>query len=257
MKINLHCHSNYSDGDDIFEMAEEHKKQGFSAFVVTDHVYPLMMAQDKANHYSMCINSYGKFQRQTTHLAKVSKQLDFPCLQGIELALYQEEVLVFGQKAIRDIFDYLEGLDLEEQKKYGKRTQYKKKVINHLFSILKKNKEDSAVIFCHPHIIETPDWVLKPLYEIVDGYEFQNGRTYYFSDETIKGKKHWEREVPPELKAKKKFYNSDAHSISAINRSEGNFHSEKITTMEELIKFIKTPQNSNQLALSRKNSRSE
>ena len=41
MKINLHCHSNYSDGyASLSEMAEEHQKQGFSAFVVTDHCYP-------------------------------------------------------------------------------------------------------------------------------------------------------------------------------------------------------------------------
>ena len=30
MKINLHCHTNYSDGDYIDKMAEEHQKQGFS-----------------------------------------------------------------------------------------------------------------------------------------------------------------------------------------------------------------------------------
>ena len=54
VKINLHCHSDYSDGHDLMEMALAHKEQGFSAFVVTDHVYPLFLADDKEKQYSLC-----------------------------------------------------------------------------------------------------------------------------------------------------------------------------------------------------------
>ena len=48
MKINLHCHSNYSDGYvSLDKMAQEHKKLGFSAFVVTDHCYPFFVEKGK------------------------------------------------------------------------------------------------------------------------------------------------------------------------------------------------------------------
>ena len=40
---------------------------------------------------------------------------------------------------------------------------------------------------------------------------------------------------------KKKFYNSDAHILKQISNAEGNFHSTKICTLDDLIKFIKSP----------------
>lgn len=251
MKINLHCHTNYSDGDDIVEMAKAHQKNGFSAFVVTDHVYPLLLAEDLRKGYSMCITSYQKFQHQTAKLEALSKELNFPCIQGIELALWGEEVLVFGHKAIKDIFELMENLDLKEQEKYVGRMAYKRKIVRKLINILKNNKEDTAVILCHPRLDPKVDWVLKPLYPLLDGYEFQNRGAYYFTDATNQNqKRRWDRPVPPELLHKKKFYNSDAHSSKSISLSEGNFHLEKITTLEELIAWIKSPkQNERELGV--------
>ncbi|MBO4285121.1 MAG: PHP domain-containing protein [Alphaproteobacteria bacterium] len=252
MKINLHCHTNYSDGDDIFKMALEHKKQGFSAFVVTDHVYPLHLDEDVKNGYSMAVTSYEKFQHQTVELKKISKELNFPCIQGMELALYGEEVLVFGQKATKDIFDYIENLDFNEQKKYGHTMAYKQKVVTKLLQIIKENKDNTAVILCHPQLNNTPDWVLKPLYPLLDGYEFQNYGSYYFTDETNQNqKRRANRPVPPELCGKNRFYNSDAHSIRSVGFCEGNVHSSEIETLDDLIVYIKTPQEQNIQTLSR------
>lgn len=233
MKINLHCHTNYSDGDDIVEMAKEHQKQGFSAFVVTDHVYPL--------RHSMCINSYETFQQQEQQLTQISTQLNFSCIQGIELALWGEEVLVFGRDVSQKLFNFIENIDLS---KYSDKDAYKQKIIPLLLQILKENKEKTAIILCHPHLNPNNDSVLKPLYPLLDGYEFQNHGHYYFTDETnISEPRRRNRPVPSELQNKNKFYNSDAHSIQGVTLvGRCNFHDSKIENLDDLIKYIKTPQ---------------
>lgn len=244
MKINLHCHTNYSDGDDIFKMAKEHKTQGFSAFVTTDHVYPAMLSSFKKNGDARSLTSYAEFEKQAEELQKISEELDFPCIQGIELALYGEEVLVFGQKVCQDIFDYMAKIDLKEQEKYVATMAYKRKLNLRLINILEQNKENSAYILCHPRLDTTPKWILKPLYPLLDGFEFQNYGTYYFTDQTnLACPRRMKRKIPRELKGKNKFYNSDAHSPMSVGRSEGNYHVQKITDLSDLIKYIKTPQN--------------
>ena len=49
--------------------------------------------------------------------------------------------------------------------------------------------------------------------------------------------------------SKKKFYNSDAHYISEVGVNKGNFHAKKITTLDDLVSFIKTPNEPNTLSL--------
>lgn len=242
MKINLHCHTNYSDGDDIFDMAQEHKSQGFSAFVATDHVYPFFVITDKNSADARSITSYDKFRRQSKELEKISIQLDFPCIQGMELALYGEEILVFGKQVSKDIFDFLENINAQEYKLHSNTICYKQEFIKQLYTVLQKNKKDSAIILCHPNLISNIDWVLMPLYPLLDGYEFQNSGYYYFKDETNINERCWDRPVPPELLNKNKFYNSDAHSVKFISRGKSNFHTSSIANLEDLIKHIKTPQ---------------
>lgn len=241
MKINLHCHSNYSDGyETVSTMAEEHKKLGYSAFVVTDHCYPFLVKKDLED--GRMLTSFKKFSRQTKELEKVSKELDYPCLQGIELAFYGEEVLVFGTEVIKEIFDYLENIDLKEQEKYGNSKEYSQKLNKHLIEILKKNKNSSATILCHPHLVQNSKSFEDALFSLVDGYEFQNGRSYFFTDDTNSDKKtRYYREIPQGLRDKKKFYNSDAHSVRQITSNDGNFHKTEIKTIEDLIGFIKEP----------------
>lgn len=237
MKINLHCHTNYSDGDDIFEMAKEHQKQGFSAFVVTDHVYPLF----PSDGYSRCITSYEIFQHQEHQLTQISTQLNFPCIQGMELALWGEEVLVFGRDVSKKLFDFMENID---SNKYSYKDAYKQRIVPLLIQILKRNKETTAIILCHPHLSPNNDSVLKSLYPLLDGYEFQNHGHYCFTDQTnIDEPRRRDRPVPPELQNKNKFYNSDAHRIRGVGLvGRGNFHNSKIENLEDLINYIKTPQ---------------
>lgn len=244
MKINLHCHTNYSDGVDMLKMAEEHKKRGFSAFVVTDHVYPARLWNSVRQYRPRCLINYEQFQKQNEELKEISAILNMPCIQGFELALYHEEVLVFGEDVSKAIFDYMKNIDLRKQEKYSNTIIYKHKLNHDLIEILRRHKENSAYILCHPHLIGTPRWVLKPLYPLLDGFEFQNYGTYYFTDETNRNqKRRWDRTVPKQLEGKNRFYNSDAHYEQKVDVSEGNFYSRKIENLSDLIDYIKTPQN--------------
>lgn len=239
MKINLHCHSNYSDGYvSLDKMAQEHKKLGFSAFVVTDHCYPFFVEKGKLE--GRHLTSYDKFFAQKKELKQISETLNFPCIQGIELALYSEEILVFGNDTIKQIFEFLEKRNFEAKEEEKKANDYHKKLSAELIKILKTNKNQTAIIFCHPRLVYLEEHEKQQLFEIVDGYEFQNSGHYFFTDVSNKDKKNkWNREIPQELKGKKKFYNSDAHALMCVNNTDGNFHNQKIENVADLIKYIK------------------
>lgn len=242
-KINLHCHSNYSDSYyTMEEMATEHQKQGFSAFVVTDHCYPSFI-KDGADTERM-LTSYQKFCAQTKELAEVSQKLNFPCIQGMEVALYGEEILVFGDEAIKDIFAYAKDINEREAEKHGHLKSYNQKLSQNILNILQTHKDNTGIILCHPHLWDDDEEILQQLFALVDGYEFQNSGRYLFSDSSNADKENkWDREVPQELKHKKKFYNSDAHTLRAVNITDGNFHTEDINTVKDVISFIKSPIN--------------
>ena len=240
-KINLHCHSHYSDCYyTMEEMAKEHQKQGFSAFVVTDHCYPSFI-RDGADDERM-LTSYQKFCAQTKELAEISQKLNFPCIQGIELALYGEEVLVFGSEAIKDVFAYAKDINKREAEKHGHLISYNQKLSHNIINILQQHKEDTAIILCHPHLWENEEELQQKIFAVIDGYEFQNSGRYFFSDSSNLNKTNkWDREVPKELKNKKKFFNSDAHTLKQVSITDGNFHTNTIRTVEDVISFIKSP----------------
>jgi len=242
-KINLHCHSNYSDSYyTLEEMAVEHQKQGFSAFVVTDHCYPSFI-KDNADTERM-LTSYHKFCAQTKELSDISQKLNFPCIQGIELALYGEEVLVFGNEAIKEIFAYAKNMNERTLPQYIKSNIYNQKLSHNLINILQTHKENTGIILCHPHLWEGEEDTQQKLFALVDGYEFQNSGRYFFSDYSNADKTNkWDREVPAELQHKKKFYNSDAHTLRQVSITDGNFHTDTIHTVEDLISFVKSPSN--------------
>ena len=168
-------------------------------------------------------------------------------MQGIELALFGEEVLVFGNETIQKIFEYATDINKKEYAKYGHSRCYHKKLSHKIINILQQNKSKSAIILCHPRLFDGNMYENQKLFSFIDGYEFQNSNIYYFSDSSnLNQTNKWNREVPIELKKKKKFYNSDAHSLIQVNKTDGNLHHFPIRNLEELINFIKTPTRSNQ-----------
>lgn len=214
-KINLHCHSVFSDGaEDLSALAVEHKNRQFSAFVITDHVYPSEFNLPKYRYID-----WKSFLIQRRALKSISRYFNFPCFQGIELAIGLEEVLVFGLPTIQKIFDYL------ESNKYSTNTG------NDLLKIVVEDKDNNAAILCHPcldHDLSSNHY--KLIFNAIDGYEKENHGCDFFSNE-------W-REIPEQLKNKNQFFNSDAHFLPEIDKCKNLF--ERIPEDEQdLVKMIK------------------
>ncbi len=224
-KINLHAHSQYSDGAaDLEEFAIACKKLEFTAAVVTDHVYHVDMFPGL---------TLEKYLAEKKEAAVVSKKLDYPIIIGVEIALDEEEVLIFSDKAITDLLKRRK----KRQQNYTLTDEPKKKRGIIEISDIKevKNKYNCAVILCHPVLQKMDeagelDFVAKKGLEILDGYERYSSNL----DRFYKDRKHllnW-------FTDKTAFSNSDAHRISNLKRCY-NFVTENITTETELIDYIK------------------
>jgi len=88
-RINLHAHTKNSDGSDsILEMAQEAKRLGHTALVITDH--------DTSR-----ISSYLSGIRELSVL-KDNNLIDFPVIIGSEIMTPFGEYLLFGGKACKN-----------------------------------------------------------------------------------------------------------------------------------------------------------
>ena len=198
-KLNLHAHTQYSDGGGTIKtMAEEYRKQGFSCAVITDHWY----TRNDLSHYSM---TYDKFLKAIEDAKQVQKELDYPVIIGVEYGFFCcEEVLCFGRDFIHALYKGVKSI--EE------------------FGELRK-KYPSVCVLCHPG--DASAFIEMGGVNVVDGYELYNSGQYMFS----------RREVPKEFKNLTAFSNSDAHGIGTM-RFGYNFVNEDIKSEEQLIKFI-------------------
>ncbi len=215
-RYNTHCHTVYSDGTkSIADMAKEHKKLGYDSLVITDHLYSRKIFMTKES-----------FLQQWEEIKEVSEELNYPIIQGIELNLFYEEVLVFNREIILELFDIVD--------KYINVPDDSDKLIQKLLKViafLQKNKDKCGIILCHPSLrLKEPK--LKKYYDslfsILDGYEkFNHGRDWFKN-----------RFIPEELLNKKQFFNSDAHDFFCIDTGE-NHSEETIDSEEKLIVEIK------------------
>lgn len=193
-RINIHAHSVFSDGSGSpYTMAMEAKRLKFSALVLTDHLY----GNSKDNDYCSITNRSYHVRRSCCHEASSI----LPIIEGLEVPVGGEEVLLFGTSAIKYILDK------------GKLT------IPDLKSL--RRNERCAIVLCHPHIS------YEKLIEHVDAYELYNSGGRMF--------KH--RKIHPDLASKQSWANSDAHSVEQLKRS-WNVVNTKIKTEEDLIKYI-------------------
>ena len=215
-KINLHCHTTYSDGQEpLALMLLEHQKQGFSAFVVTDHLKVIQRLSD----YKKSLSSVEEVNKQRKELNSLSKYLNYPCIQGVELWLREEEILLFGIDVIREVIKYIEEYDGNN-------------IYIDTIRFIKEHKNRCACILCHPRLL--PQYhpyyqeYYKELFSILDGYERYNcGQDWFLN-----------REIPEELRNLKPFYNSDSHTLGHIETGN-NQHNRPIKRDEDLIKYIK------------------
>ncbi len=222
-KLNIHTHTNYSDGENtIEELAKASIELGFMALVVTDHVY--WRDHDVSN-------SLEKFKQQKIDAMTVSQRVNYPIIVGAEFEVdVREEFLVFGENAILDLLQQREEWLLAQKR--NKRTP--ELTIEDIGLIRKKY--ESAVVLCHPVLIaDYKDNEIKIFsngaLDFIDGYEHYNSGMNMFRSEEKKG-------YISKFNGLTAFSNSDAHKIRRLQEGY-NFVEEKITTETELIQYIR------------------
>lgn len=204
-KLNLHCHTQYSDGDSYKKMIEKYKELGFCCAVTTDHLYT------KPSNYSL---SWFTFHHQLQRAKRLEKEYNINIITGVEVCTYHEEFLLFG-------YDTIEALFLN-----WKKLKSPIEVIDFLL----QQKTKYATILCHPSLQtwNNHDYYEK-LFTMLDGYELYNCGHNYFSM----------REVDDRLKDKIPFSNSDAHMVDWLTDGY-NIVDQNITNENELIDWIKS-----------------
>ena len=200
--INLHAHSDYSDGSNINELITKAKELNFTALVITDHFY--------YNNYNMwCSLNYSKYTKLLEEIKELSEIHNCPIINGIELAFGGEETLIFGQELIYDLIK--------------NRENRSKLSIKDLIKL--KNDYNSAAILCHTIDIST--W--NKLYELFDGYEEYNSYQHMFWDNRDRGK----------LEGLPRWCNSDAHAVMSLEKCY-NIVNTSIIFEQDLIDYIKS-----------------
>lgn len=203
MLLNLHTHSNYSDGShSIRELAEAYKAAGHIALCLTDHNYLLT----KENWFASC-----------SEAEKISSELDFPIIVGLEVFIRGiEEVLVFGHDACLATFD------LPDSSEHVTLDAFK----NWYHSL----KTPVALILAHPCI-----WSFETeLYLMLDGYEIMNSGLSWEDDPSVIAKLQDRMPLP-----RRPYKNHDTHNLSDL-RFECNSVAEDLIIKNEadLIKYL-------------------
>lgn len=220
-KINLHAHSNYSDGGNIEDLATKYKEMGFVTATVTDHVYWWDI------HVSLTME---KYLAQKNEAQKISRKLDFPFIVGAEFETKErEEFLVFGDEAIRALLMKREKWVAETNKGNQPLPLFIKDMIDI------KNNYNCAIILCHPHL--KPDYSDNEIkffknngFIAIHGYErYNSGYDMFKTDE--------KKPFLSKFSDITAFSNSDAHSDSSLDKGY-NFFTEPIGTEAELIDYI-------------------
>ncbi|MEG1141982.1 MAG: hypothetical protein RSE41_06015 [Clostridia bacterium] len=220
-KINIHCHTTYSDGrEPLAVMMLEHIKQHFSAFVVTDHLKVIQRLSD----YKKSLNDINHIEQQRKELNSLSRYLNYSAIQGVELWLKEEEVLLFGIEVIREVCRFIN--DYEGDNIYVD-----------VIKFISERKTRCAVVLCHPRLsgafTEKMDEYYMLLHSIIDGYEVFNCGINWVEEHLNTAKQQW-----LQFTHGKEFCNSDAHCLENIVHGN-NSHERPIRCEEELIKWIK------------------
>ena len=162
-KLNLHLHTNYSDGNDTMEdYAKLMKAKGFACLVTTDHDYHMTLE---------------KYEQQLSEAAEVSKRLNFPIFCGLEVSLYEEEAVLLNEEMCKEWF----GIKKQVQK------EMRKDDITTLDTWLhaKSLYCDFAFILVHPRLTR-----VKNLYSLFTHYEIANCGNYSWEDRKLKEMQH-------------------------------------------------------------------
>jgi len=220
-KLNLHCHTTFSDGNNTLEEnIIAYKEFGFSSAIITDHFYPHYYDSP----FSLNLEKYKLQLKEAKHL---SNKYSIPIIVGIELGLRKEEILIFNEEVIINLFKTF------CDKKKKDKISLTIKILEYLLSF----KEFFASILCHPTLfdIENNQKFFYRLFSLIDGYEHFNRGHNCFSD--------IRPDLPAKLTTLTGFCNSDAHFANDLEFSFNLYNGNSIKSSEDLISWIKTIKN--------------
>jgi len=135
-KLNLHAHTNFSDGQHTpWGLANELKKLGHKTIVITDH--DIYMTPDR-------------FLQQMELAKEAEKELEVNIICGLEcFTLYDQEIGLFGSQAVLSYLHYRED---EEKKSSNKQIIFTPEFRNkHLANT------NHAIILHHPFLVNRKD----------------------------------------------------------------------------------------------------
>lgn len=186
MFLNLHTHSNYSDGSNsLGELVSAFKSQGHACLCLTDH------------DYAMTLESYERQQKEAAELEKVN---EFPIICGLETStgFESEEALLFGTEACKEWLSLRRANNLMPvgHSWYFEEGQFLKWA--------KHTKAQKALVLCHPLLRSQ----VEDFYSIFDGYEIQNSGCLWPKDSRDLMKR-----LMPKAKA---FKNFDLHTLTVF-----------------------------------------
>lgn len=214
-KINLHAHTRNSDGaDSIQEMAQEAKRLGHCALVITDHDYVT-----------------GSYKSNLTELKMLEENkidLGIPVIIGSEIMTPMGEYLLFGARAIDNWNEYKPKIkviydmfgDLHLWAKMFKECVISNINVDTCYQGSRKLSKTShitpvnyALIKCHPGDFSAKEFLFMPRlwWDCVHGFEVVNWINDYIenSPEIVEILR---KMVPGGLELK----NSDAHSVDSL-----------------------------------------
>jgi hypothetical protein len=210
-KINLHTHTNYSDGSStIASYCRKAIELQHEALVITDHDYMNMSVQ--------------KFKEEIKEAYEVSKEYDFPIIVGLEISLWHHEALLFSQDAC---IDWLTNRQLRFTVR-GDVIDSSIKDPSYIKEI--RDKYNCALILCHPICNSEYTSKMSDLYPIIDGYEIRNSGMDW-SEESIT----WLESVMPNAK---QYKNYDAHIVDHFSGVCNEINIE-IKNENDLINWVK------------------
>jgi len=214
MLLNLHTHSNYSDGcNSLGELVSAFKDQGHACLCLTDH------------DYAMTLESYERQRKEAAELEKVN---EFPIICGIETStgFDNEEALLFGTEACREWLSLRRANNLMPVGcSWFEEGQFLKWA--------KHTRTEKALVLCHP-LLQSQ---IEDFYSIFDGYEIMNSGCLWPETKVALMKR-----LMPKAKA---FKNFDLHTLTVFwglkERLPCNEVSEDISIRNEtdLIRYIK------------------
>lgn len=188
--LNLHAHSKYSDGNSTVEtMAQVYRDNGYSCAVITDHDY--MFDRYKVGPWGEVCEyedrNFGiqkaleKWEQQKAEAKLVSEKLNYPVILGMELSLWFEEAVVFGDDFIKawlggDRYTAKRTVDFATDEKQAE------------FEALSCWKTNYAGVVVHPGFVG-PDY----MYKMFQGYEAVNHGHNFNNLE--KAKKYWKNPI--------------------------------------------------------------